>query len=607
MSILQLTEEELWFAEQKHDGFLVALWLDLPTAEKLALPSGEVAGSLHITLAYCGDAAEMGELGQARAISAVDGVVRYRDRLQGTVSGYGRFISSESSGGKDVFYVTPDIPQLAELRQSLVNCLLDCGVQVSTAHGYTPHITLAYLDPGSENPVAEVDPIPLSFTGVTIMSGDRRIDVPFWDPALNPLPVSMSETGELPLEAPLGSAPARALYFGSFDKEWIPFLPKPGNYVHESYGNMDLSSDAYTQMLTNFNNYVYKQDLPIRATHTPQDSGAVGWIKPGGMRIAGDGSIEVKPEWNTLGKGLVEDDRFRYVSAEFCKTWTDPVTLEKFNNVAVGLALVTRPHFKTDVLNPLSEAEALAFAELSASPPEGDTEVVNAEGGEADSPSATNESGVAGEGIKMSDSTSIVPPVAAATPSVPEVPVAPVAAAVPEAAPLPSISLSDLTQVVITAEQRQKERQQFSDLTARMELAERRAVTAETKLKEVENERRKEKFTAEVLGRSAESGVAWFGPIQENVAHLVSLAETYGDDSPEVKWAVNQKRNEAKAIKATNIFDPISLGNTEDLASVTSQVARLAEQKRNADPTLSMEAATTLVYNENPDLYLRSL
>lgn len=578
----EASESQIWLAEKSPTGFLVALWLPSAAATSLAIKGGEAAADLHITLALCGDAEEMDELVQARIITAIDETVRYRDKLEGKISGFGRF-SNVEEGEKHVFYASPDVPRLAELRQEIVNCLMNKGVDVDSNHGFTPHITLAYLDPEEDNPLSEIEDMSLLFEGVTVMAGTRRIDIPFWKPEPS---YSLSETIELPLDAPLGSHPARALYFGSFEKEWIPFLPKPGNYYREGDGDLNLTSNSYEEMVRNFDNYVFKQNLPIRATHTPVDGGAIGWIKPGGMRLADDGSIEVKPEWNELGKGLVEDDRFLYVSAEFCKVWTNPVTQEKIPNVAVGLALVTRPHFKTDVLNPLSEREALAFGEATAS---------------------IQKSGSTREGNPMPEDQIIVPPVAAA-PIVPEVAVPAVAPQAPNPLdPNNALVLSDLTDVVITAKQRISERQMFADLTMRVELAERRATTAEADLAATKKDRRVEKFTAEVIGRSAENGTPWFGDPKANVNHLVSLAETYGDDSTEVRWAVTQKRNEAAAIKNTGIFDPISIGNAEGGASAGAQIARLAEQIKLAEPNLSEDEALTRAYNANPDLYVRSL
>ena len=575
----------MMLAEQQPNGFLVALWLDPETAQQIALAGGEDASNLHITLAYVHNANEIDELTQARVISAVYDEVKYTDVPVGTIAGFGRFNASETSDGKDVFYLTPDIPRLFDIRQRIVNCLTCNGLSVSEAHGYTPHITLSYIDADADTPEYVVPEMDLKFSSVTVLSGTRRTDIPFWTPEYE-VPISMSEQGELPLEAPLGSHPARPLYFGSFDKEWIPFLPKPGTYNHEVFGSMDLSSETYNQILQNFDAYVYKQDLPIRATHTPAEAGAIGWIKPGGMRLAEDGSLEVKPEWNELGKGLVDDDRFRYVSAEFCRTWKNPVTQELHENVAVGLALVTRPHFKTDVLDPLSASEAIAFGEFR-------TE----ETAEAETPVEEKGNEVTVEQNPSNDTseTEVNP---ATSPTV-EVQVT---------TPTPAeVTLSDLTQVVLSAEQRQNERQMFADLTTRVELAERRASTAEAELKRINTERRTEKFSSEVLGRSAENGDAWFGNPKQNIEHLVSLAETYGDDSPEVRWAVTQKRNEAKAIRATGIFDPISNGTSDTGASATAQVTRLAEQYRQQDPDLTLEKAIAKAYDEHPDLYIATL
>lgn len=589
-------EQSLWFAEQSHSGFLVALWLDSSTAEKLALAEGEPADSLHITLAYCGDASEVDELTQARVITSVYNEISYTDPLEGKIAGYGRFKGSTTSDGQDVYYLTPDIPRLFDVRQCIIECLRCNGVVVSNSHGYTPHITLAYLDSGAENPSGEIPELDLKFDGVSVVSGSRRVDIPFYRKDELATTISMSESGELPPTAPLGSHPARALYFGSFDKEWIPFLPKPGVYNHEVFGSMDLTSETYEQILDNFNKNTYKQDLPIRATHTPAEAGAVGWIKQGGMRLAEDGSLEVKPEWNELGKGLVEDDRFRYVSAEFCRKWTNPVTQELHENVAVGLALVTRPHFKTDVLDPLSYSEAIAFGEVV------DRGIVE----------STAISDKVQEGTEMSDnqtalteSTTDATQVAANVASVLGDAIKDQGAA--KTAQPENLVLADLTQVVLTAEQRKNERQMFADLTTRVELAERRADTAEAEVKRMKNDRRIEKYTAEVTGRSAENGEPWFGDPRENVQHLVNLSEQFGDDSAEVRWAVNQKRNEAKAIRNTGIFDPISIGTAETAKSAETQIAFFAEQYRNADPSLTMEKAITRAYEEHPELYTNGL
>ena len=380
-------------------------------------------------------------------------------------------------------------------------------------------------------------------------------------------PIAMSEeSAEAPLSAPLGSVSARPLLF-AVSQEWIPFLPIPGTYSHTMFGTLDLTSEKYARIVDNFKANAYGQTLPINAEHDSIASGAVGWIRD--MRIASDGSIEVKPEWNDRGRALIDGDRFRYVSAEFCNRWQDPVSGIWHDDVAVGLAICTRPHFKTDVLKPLAASEAFAMAQ------------------------STVTAGDAGKESQMADEPKVETPVIADPPKVD--------------APLPPISINDLTQVVLTAEQRQRERQMFTDLMTRVELAERRATTAEAELKRIATERRVEKFTAEVMGRSPENGQPWFGPIKDNVDHLVSLAESHGDDSAEVRWAVTQKRNEARAIQASGLFDPISIAVGEEISSVETQINRLAEQYRMADQSLTKEKAISKAYNENPELYTRTL
>lgn len=594
-AVFKLTEEQVWLAERAPKGFLVALWLDPETASKLAIKGGESADSLHITIAYCGDAEEMGGVLQARAITAVADAVCYWSQPSGTISGYGRFNASESSDGKDVFYATPDIPQLAYLRERIVSCLSDQGVAVAQNHGYTPHITLSYLDSDAENPVDKIDDLDLKFSSTTIMIGDQRIDIPFWTEI--EATIAMSDSADpLPVEASLEIHAVRSL-FGDFSKDWIPFLPKPGVYTHTAYGDMNLTSETYQQMLDNFNNRVFKQDLPIRATHMPSDGGAIGWIMPGGMRLAEDGSLEVKPTWNELGQGLIDGDRFRNVSAEYCKEWTNPVTLERIKNVAVGLALVPRPHFKTDVLRPLSASEALAFAEMNLSSVELDDKQEGTTVTEEEKKAAAEAAEAATK--KLAEDAALA--ATAATALIAEKKLEPFI-------PSGQIILNDLQQVIMTAEQREKERIMFQDLSDRVTLAERRAVNAEAETERMRNERRKEKFTAEVTGHSAENGVAWFGSIEANVKQLISLAQSHGDDSTEVRWTIEQKRNEANAIRNTGLFKPLSLSQTGDSeSSILAQVQHLADQLRVAEPTLSIEQAMNRVYQENPEFYTRGL
>ncbi len=564
-----LTQDDLWFAETTPTGFVVALWIEPETAAKLAITGGESADDLHITLAYCGDAEDMGDLMHARAITAVERDIRWRSPIAGKVAGYGRFIASDTSDGQDVFYAAVDVPGLAEVRQCVVQSLMEAGCMVSAEHGFTPHITLAYIDHDAKNPVDELPPLELSFDAVTVSVGPKRIPVPF-SPQMMAYGehVSMSEeSADVPLTTPLGVMSARPLFF-SFDQEWIPYLPKPGQYHHSQWGKLDLTPDFYNRIIGNFRD-VYKQDLPISLEHDRAITGAVGWIKPGCMRLATDGSIEVKPTWNERGQAMLDGDRFRYVSAEFAFNWQDPVSGDWHKDVPVGHTLCTRPHFKTDVLQPLAASEGAALIMAQ----------------------SHQMAGIPGKETNMADEP---------TPST-------TATAAPAVVTPPAqVSLMD---VVITAEQRSQERQQFADLTARVELAERRATAAEARLLERERSLRKERFLAEVMGRSSENGDKWLchHGIEHEVATLTEMADKLGDDSPILANYIEQKRNEIRAVRATGVFDPISVSARGAQGDVMSQAEHLAGQKRQANPALSQEAAMAAVFKENPEMYVRLL
>lgn len=79
---------------------------------------------------------------------------------------------------------------------------------------------------------------------------------------------------------------------------------------------------------------------------------AAGWVKDVYTKVKDNGkkSLFVKPEWNSLGKELVGDKRFRFVSAEFNPKslggYTDPEGKGKFSNVLKAVTITNRPLMK---------------------------------------------------------------------------------------------------------------------------------------------------------------------------------------------------------------------------------------------------------------------
>jgi len=175
---MRATKAELFQVEGQHTGLLVAIWLDAPLAAQLAIPGGEPADQLHITLCYCGDANAMTDVQIGRAIAAVAESAAMWGPLTGQIAGVGRFNASDSSDGKDVFYANVDVPGLAEMRQMLASTLeymADCPPLSN--HGYTPHITLAYIDAGADLPMQRIESQPITIRSIWVGVGDRRTEI----------------------------------------------------------------------------------------------------------------------------------------------------------------------------------------------------------------------------------------------------------------------------------------------------------------------------------------------------------------------------------------------------------------------------------------------
>lgn len=168
-------------AQQPNTGVMVAFMLDPETAQQIALPGGELASALHITLAFLGD---MYSVDFGRHVldlqQALSDFARDRSPLQGKIAGLGRFKSPE--GAPDPIIALPDIPDLPAFRQDLVSMLAQVGCPANNEHGYTPHITLAYVDSSTPTPVESLPDLPLTFNAICLAIGDSRSYYPFGGP-----------------------------------------------------------------------------------------------------------------------------------------------------------------------------------------------------------------------------------------------------------------------------------------------------------------------------------------------------------------------------------------------------------------------------------------
>lgn len=157
--------------ERNDLGAMVALFLPADVAGAIALPGGEPAEALHLTLriltpnAGAADPVEVEEWA-----AAVQRAAESTRVLVGNVSGVGRF-NADQAGGEAVTYATLDVPGLLDLWQNVrwMTCD-DDAMEDEPEHEFTPHVTLAYGD--VEMP--DLATTPIRFDRLTLAIGGER-------------------------------------------------------------------------------------------------------------------------------------------------------------------------------------------------------------------------------------------------------------------------------------------------------------------------------------------------------------------------------------------------------------------------------------------------
>jgi 2'-5' RNA ligase len=166
--------------KEAHTGVMVAFEMPVTASAALASSSRQAGiepippDDMHITLAYLGQMDDIAEK-RKKLEAAIKKFASSAAAIEGSIGGVGRFNASENSDGMDVLYASFDAPLLPDFRQGLVAAIEKTGVEISRAHGFTPHITLSYIERGSEMPNLALETMALRFESVTLYWGDERI------------------------------------------------------------------------------------------------------------------------------------------------------------------------------------------------------------------------------------------------------------------------------------------------------------------------------------------------------------------------------------------------------------------------------------------------
>ncbi len=162
-----------------HTGVMIALAIPEPIGKQLLaiedqLPVGsEITplDELHLTLAFLGKAPNLSVTPETVA-SLLKVFAAKHGPLRGVIGGIGRFNGLEASD-RVALYTSFDSPDLAEFRHDLVEMLEAAGILVGAEHGFTPHITLAYVPAEAAELPAEVPSIPAGVSDIVLAWGGQ--------------------------------------------------------------------------------------------------------------------------------------------------------------------------------------------------------------------------------------------------------------------------------------------------------------------------------------------------------------------------------------------------------------------------------------------------
>jgi len=146
-----------------------------PTAEEaaaIAPAGGNPAETIHTTMVFLGEVANIDMKAAARAVGSVSGSTA---PLSGKVGGVGMFAAGDDGYPQ---LAIPNVVGLSKLRADLVNALAEEGIVSPSEFDWVPHMTLSYVEEAGL-PDLGVIGSPLSFDQISLVEGDVRKDFPF--------------------------------------------------------------------------------------------------------------------------------------------------------------------------------------------------------------------------------------------------------------------------------------------------------------------------------------------------------------------------------------------------------------------------------------------
>lgn len=154
-------------------GAMICVPVARKTAEQLAVIGGEPPERMHLTLAYLGTAEMLPVDSEDKILELVAKVADRHPKLKAQFSGIGRFENTQNY--EDAVVALVDAPGLEDLRVDLVKELEKAGFPVSRTHGFTPHVTIAYIGFHEQLPVDRIGGLDMRIGSIEYVQGDHRI------------------------------------------------------------------------------------------------------------------------------------------------------------------------------------------------------------------------------------------------------------------------------------------------------------------------------------------------------------------------------------------------------------------------------------------------
>lgn len=145
---------------------MVALYPHPEVAKRYAISGGLEPDKMHVTMAYLGLAEDVSKEDVVQVLKNLP----KREPFTAKISGHARF----TGGEEDVLVALVDSPHIEKLRNDILEGLRQQGITIPADHGFTPHMTITYMDPQNLAPIWRLEPDEVEFGAVWLKHGKTK-------------------------------------------------------------------------------------------------------------------------------------------------------------------------------------------------------------------------------------------------------------------------------------------------------------------------------------------------------------------------------------------------------------------------------------------------